>query len=138
MGMLQDVVDGANTKATNQGDNPLAGKFFLSETIEKEDLNWDSLPKASIHIGAIDASVDQDDSSIGCLQSMEVQIKCWVICAIEDVFELIKQANRAILGLQPDQYITELILQSGYLKEINGNKCWYELSYQFKNQTKSE
>lgn len=144
MGILQTIVDDANAKAQEQttnplkDDNPLAGKITLTEDTEKEQMDWSELPRATIHIGALDPSVDQDDSGFGCSQNMITQVKCWLICPIADVYELILQCNRAILGLQPDTYITELILSSGFLKEINGAKCWYELSYQFNSITKSE
>jgi len=138
MGILSNIVDTANQNATNQGNNALAGKIFLSESLDPADYEIDELPLASIHIGAIDASEDEDDSGLGCIQTMETYIKCWVICEVEDVLELIIDANRAILGIQPASHITELILSSGFPKEINGIKIWYELTYRFKLKTKSE
>ena len=144
MTLLTNIVTTANQKATDQtadplvDDNPLAGKFFLTESLEKEQLNFSSLPKATIHLGALDASIDNQDGHFGCTQNMQTQIKVWLICDVEDVYELIIHCNRAILGQQPNQFITEIILDSGAMKEINGNKCWYDLSYIFRVQTKSE
>ena len=138
MGVLQEIVDQANSKSTAQTANALAGKFALSQTIVKEQTNMDNLPRCGIHLGPIDASEDHQDSPHGCTQNMDVEIKCWVIGEHSDMFELIKDANRAILGIQPDDYVTELILGSGFMKEINGNKAFYELSYHFDSQTKSE
>ena len=138
MGILSDIVAKANLNATEQGDNVLAGKISLSESLKPADSDVDELPIASVHIGALDASEDEDDSGLGCIQTMEVYVKCWVICEVEDVLELIIDANRAILGIQPASHITELILSSGFPKQINGIKIWYELTYRFKLKTKSE
>lgn len=137
MGMLQDIVDEANTKATNQGDNPLAGKISLTTSLDPEHLNYDSLPKAHIHLGAMDSSNDYDDSD-ACNQELITDIQVWLCGPTTDIFELIMQLNRAILGIQPDAYLTPIIHDSGFMKEINGAHCWYQLHYQFKREIFSE
>ncbi len=136
MTMLETVRDQANAKAASQN-SPLQGKFSLTDENDPKHLSMSMLPKATLHLGAVDPSVDLDDSGVGCEQEMIVMVHCWLVCDVSDLYELILHCNKSILGIQHDTYSTELILRSGYLKEINGKKAWYDLTYQFSTRTRS-
>lgn len=137
MGMLQDIADEANTKATNQGDNPLAGKIELTTSLDPDDLNYDDLPKAFIHLGPMDSSNDYDDND-SCQQELNTDIQVWLAGPTDGIFELIMELNRAILGIQPADYLTPLVHDSGFMKEIKGASCFYQLTYQFRREIFSE
>lgn len=137
MSLLTTIRDEANARALAHGDNQLSTKFTLATSIDIPDISIADTPMAIIWLGPNLSTNDTDDNN-GVSQAMNQEIKVWLVGRTEDLYELISDCNRAILGIQPTKYLTPLVHSSGYLKEVNGAISWFEMSYQFTAEIRSE